>query len=1135
MKRALAERAKAHHDGGIGGHHRPPSPDASGASVSPEESAVPPPCKIPKTEPHQDSRSTALGRMSIDTPNPPSLTRNRSRSSSPPRRGSDVSVTSGRRSRSGGSKSSGQAASAASAASGTRQRSRNSTSGAIGAAPKASKKRQRRRQSHYSPGLEEEEMDEEEQQRSAFYLRHQNRALGSELRSFKRRLDLLEDERHARRHDCADAARAIDSLITTWTHMEASLCIGLAQMQSRDGTPLVGNLFSLENLRQRVKIESFDENQAESNNGDSAMLNKRLLSLISSGPPSTGEGKNVETVSSLLHSIATLSQSPLSTILPSRPQTNSNLVSSMPIMDGSTPHWRGRPPSQAGNHRIFKTDENDIVSRGPTPSVPLSTSHTLSDKVDAGEETDSDADTDQHNEGDSDGESDDEIVDPSKLAHITASVSERAENFKTVLFEFVQNVSSGHTVIDETFLSSRNHRGDTSRKRGRKTESSNHHSIGDSPILNVAALRSRIITLENSIREHETSLAELAHARDEASASERRVRRGLYRLASGRMEMKEVLKAVDMEEGSAFMNKFAEIESSTQAQADASIVSSGADPSIGVKAGSVSETTDLTSDPDAANPQIRKQLQDLEELASVREKKIEELLREREEHVKRINVLVLSKSENSSHSMSDDDIKKSSLYVEISASLATAERKARELRGEIEKWKNLCSVARGDVNLARRTINELEEKHQRRWKELTGLLNAPDNYGATFSDDSSRANGSIDEHKSTKRLSMATPDADKVEFEGISDATRIVELEHKLEQCLENVRQAETVRSSLTETNKMNESLQSKLDELKAKNAALVAGKSAARASSESSSHRSSTGSHSSSSSSVERLRHDHRRIRKELAAALASKDSAKSKQERAEKERDHLMKTNARLVKQIAEKDDVNAKSLSTILHLQHLTEEQKGEKEVLEQRVKGAEQLALAARLAANAKDRVHEEAIKEKELIEDEVKKSKDTIDSLMADKDLMEGRLAQSKAQMVSAAKDLKVARERCDELSSEITSGEDEKKRLVESVAVAKREATEAAKKSSVAASSSRQSQPGVNSEFTAEQLSTQVSVLKGRLACPVCNDRDKQCILLRCRHMFCRQCVDKNIKNRSRKCPACGQRFDMKDVGDVWL
>lgn len=74
-------------------------------------------------------------------------------------------------------------------------------------------------------------------------------------------------------------------------------------------------------------------------------------------------------------------------------------------------------------------------------------------------------------------------------------------------------------------------------------------------------------------------------------------------------------------------------------------------------------------------------------------------------------------------------------------------------------------------------------------------------------------------------------------------------------------------------------------------------------------------------------------------------------------------MKTNSRLLKQSAEKDDMNAKSLSTILHLKHMTEQLSTEKELLEQRMKSAEQLALAARLATNAKERVEEELVKEK----------------------------------------------------------------------------------------------------------------------------------------------------------------------------
>ena len=64
-------------------------------------------------------------------------------------------------------------------------------------------------------------------------------------------------------------------------------------------------------------------------------------------------------------------------------------------------------------------------------------------------------------------------------------------------------------------------------------------------------------------------------------------------------------------------------------------------------------------------------------------------------------------------------------------------------------------------------------------------------------------------------------------------------------------------------------------------------------------------------------------------------------------------------------EKDDMNAKSLSTILHLKQVSEQLEQEKDILEKKLKGTQQLALAARIAANAKERVEEEALREKEV--------------------------------------------------------------------------------------------------------------------------------------------------------------------------
>eukprot|EP00957_Ditylum_brightwellii_P147414 11225139-Ditylum_brightwellii.AAC.1 len=63
-----------------------------------------------------------------------------------------------------------------------------------------------------------------------------------------------------------------------------------------------------------------------------------------------------------------------------------------------------------------------------------------------------------------------------------------------------------------------------------------------------------------------------------------------------------------------------------------------------------------------------------------------------------------------------------------------------------------------------------------------------------------------------------------------ANANKTVELQHKLRQALEGARQVEMLRASLVDSHKMNESLQTKLDELRAKNAKFVAEKSAARA-----------------------------------------------------------------------------------------------------------------------------------------------------------------------------------------------------------------------------------------------------------------------------------------------------------------
>ena len=57
----------------------------------------------------------------------------------------------------------------------------------------------------------------------------------------------------------------------------------------------------------------------------------------------------------------------------------------------------------------------------------------------------------------------------------------------------------------------------------------------------------------------------------------------------------------------------------------------------------------------------------------------------------------------------------------------------------------------------------------------------------------------------------------------------------------------------------------------------------------------------------------------------------------------------------------------------------------------------------------------------------------------------------------------------------------------------------------------------------------------GMLRCSVCKDRFKDCAITRCFHLFCKECIEENLRNRHRKCPACGEKFGADDVQRVYF
>lgn len=55
------------------------------------------------------------------------------------------------------------------------------------------------------------------------------------------------------------------------------------------------------------------------------------------------------------------------------------------------------------------------------------------------------------------------------------------------------------------------------------------------------------------------------------------------------------------------------------------------------------------------------------------------------------------------------------------------------------------------------------------------------------------------------------------------------------------------------------------------------------------------------------------------------------------------------------------------------------------------------------------------------------------------------------------------------------------------------------------------------------------------LKCPACDVNFKSHVILRCMHVFCKNCMDNQLEFRQRKCPTCRENFGAKDVKEIYL
>ncbi len=140
------------------------------------------------------------------------------------------------------------------------------------------------------------------------------------------------------------------------------------------------------------------------------------------------------------------------------------------------------------------------------------------------------------------------------LSDATTSFSKRILNFEKLLLHLIQQSMYQTSIIsnDNNNINSSNSMNSSNKPRQIKLEQQRENIVSSkgkndmNELSQLGELTKQISILQNKNLDLESKIADLAKDRDVCKDSERRVRRGLYRVATGRMKIAEVLKVRKM-------------------------------------------------------------------------------------------------------------------------------------------------------------------------------------------------------------------------------------------------------------------------------------------------------------------------------------------------------------------------------------------------------------------------------------------------------------------------------------------------------------------------------------------------------------------------------------------------------------
>jgi len=238
----------------------------------------------------------------------------------------------------------------------------------------------------------------------------------------------------------------------------------------------------------------------------------------------------------------------------------------------------------------------------------------------------------------------------------------------------------------------------------------------------------------------------------------------------------------------------------------------------------------------------------------------------------------------------------------------------------------------------------------------------------------------------------------------------------------------------------------------------------------------------------------------------------------------EEVQNQNVRLLEDVQQKDEAATKLMTERLRSDHEAGLLKAERKLLEEKASVAEKLRTSL-------DELQKSLDEQSKLARDALGKKDEEGRHLqaMVDKHKKDASTAYREAQ--AAAEQLKTqqktAQAAADRQSKQVSKSSDESmqvKRLQQEKDVLQRKVTRLT--ASAAAGGGGGASSGADE---------QVDYYRRLVKCTLCQENEKNAIISKCGHTFCRDCIDERLANRNRKCPACSQQFDYQGVKELFL